>query len=84
MLLEPKRMPVAADLTAASLEQAAELMGAVVPWTYLLCTSGNIGRAQKAIEGWNGIEIAVVQIEVLDPDQWLLVGPNGVVWSGIV
>ena len=84
MLLNPKTLPVASDISGASLEQACDLLGSIEPWTYLLCASGNVEYAQKAIVGWNGIKIAVVPIEVLDPDQWLLVGPNGVVWSGRV
>jgi hypothetical protein len=85
MPLEPKTLSIASDLAASALEQAAEMLGTIEPFTYLCCASGNVEYAREAIKGWNGIEIAVVPAGALaDPDCWFLVGPNGVVWSGKV
>jgi hypothetical protein len=85
MLLEPKRLRVSSDIQREAIEDAAELLGSIEPFTYLCCASGNVDHAKKAIEEFTGIRIAVLPVEALaDPYGWFLVGPNGVVWSGIV
>jgi hypothetical protein len=84
-MLVPKTLPIPACLNASSLEQAAELLGPIDPWTYLLCASGNVENAEKALKGWTGIRINIAPAEALgSPDSWMLMGPDGVVWSGRV
>lgn len=83
--LETTPLPIPADLTASSLEQAADMMDGVNPWTYLVCSPSIVEDARKAVEGWNGIVIVIAPAEFFaTPDQWLVIGKQKVIWSGKV
>lgn len=83
--LETTPLPIPADLAASSLEQAADMMGGVEPWTYLVCSPSNVEDARNAVKGWNGIVIVIAPTEFFaSPDQWLVIGKQKVIWSGRV
>ena len=81
--IKTMNLPVTSDLSQAALEDAVSVMGQLSPWSYLVCAASNVPSGREASKEFNGIVIVEAPDGLFaDADHWILISPNGAVWSG--